>query len=88
LQVVTQIAGALFGLVLFAAAFIFTSLVLAVAAAGALILWGWILWRTRHARRAADRTAGRGETLVIEGEYVVDRDESGPAGKDPKDPRA
>ncbi|MGB5080670.1 MAG: hypothetical protein WBO23_08000 [Burkholderiales bacterium] len=88
MQALTRIAGALFGLVFFAAAFIFTSLVLAIAAAGALMLWSWILWRTRHERRAAGRAAERGEKLVIEGEYVVDRNEGGPAGRDPKDLRA
>jgi hypothetical protein len=85
LQVVTQIAGALLGLVLFAAAFIFTSLVFAIAAAGALILWGWVMWRTRHARRAANEAA-RDRGAVIEGEYVVDRDEQGPTDRVPGDP--
>jgi len=88
LKTLTRIAGALLGFALFAAALIFTSLLLAVAALGALMLWGWILWRTRHARRAAGRAAERGETLVIEGEYVVDRDERGPEGGEPKDPNA
>jgi len=86
LQKLTQIASALFGLVLFAAALIFTSLILAVAAVGALVLWGWIMWRSRHARRTG-RATERGEKLVIEGEYVVDRDEGEPQGKDAKGPR-
>jgi len=88
LKALTQIAGALSGLALFVAAFIFASLLLAVAALGALLLWGWILWGTRHTRRAGGRAAERGETLVIEGEYVVERDGRGPAGGDPKDPNA
>jgi hypothetical protein len=88
LKALAQIASALFGLVLFAAAFVFAWLVLVLAALGALMLWGWILWRSRRARRAAGRAAQRGETLVIEGEYVVDRDERLPAGGDRKDPNA
>jgi len=88
LHTFTQLAGALLGLAFFVAAFIFTSILLAIAAAGALILWCWIMWRTRHARRAAGRAAKNGEALVIEGEYVVDRDENGPRGKDPEDSRA
>jgi len=89
LQALTQIAGVLVGLVLFAAAFIFASLILALAALGALLLWGWVMWRTRQARRAAGRASDRRGSLVIEGEYVVDREERAEgAREDPKDPRA
>ena len=87
LRALTRIAGALLGLVLFAAAFIFTSLVLAIAAVGALILWGWVMWRARRATRAANHRANRDRGVVIEGEYVVDRDEDGPEGKAPEDTR-
>ena len=58
------------GVVLFVAAFIFASVILAVAGAFALLLWGWLWWRTRDLREAAARAEGS----VIEGEYRVERD--------------
>jgi len=77
LHVITRIAGALLGLVLFAAAFVFTSLILATAAVGALALWAWVMWRARHASSAAER----GQSVVIEGEYVVhDEQDKSPPG--------
>lgn len=76
LHALARIAGAFLGLVLFAAAFVFTSLLLAAAAVGALTLWGWVLWRTRRSRKAAGRTAQPVQGVVIEGEYVVRDEES------------
>jgi len=63
-------AGVLVGIVLLTAAFIFASVILAVAAFLALIIWGWLLWRTRHLRREFER----GDATVIEGEYRVERE--------------
>jgi cobalamin biosynthesis protein CobD/CbiB len=63
-------AGVLVGIVLLVAAFIFASVILAVAAFLALIIWGWLLWRTRHLRRDMKRSDG----TVIEGEYRVERE--------------
>ena len=58
------------GIALFVAAFIFASVILAVVAAAALVIWGWVWWRTRDIRR----TAREGDSVVIEGEYHVERD--------------
>lgn len=63
-----RIAGAVLGVVLFVAAFIFASVILAVAGAIALLLGGWLWWRTRDLRKAAARAEGS----VIEGEYRVE----------------
>jgi hypothetical protein len=60
------------GIVLAIAALIFASVVLALAAAVAIVVGGWLWWRTRHIRRELRRQAGeaqRREGAVIEGEY-------------------
>ena len=58
------------GLVLFVLAFIFASVIFAVAATLALLVWGWLMWRTRGLRREARKAQG----TVIEGEYRVERE--------------
>lgn len=65
-----RIAGVAVGLVLFIAAFLFASIVLAVAAVGALFLWGWLWWRAR----TLSRDARQDESIVIEGEYRVEKE--------------
>lgn len=65
-----RIAGFIVGIALLIAAFIFASVIFAVAAILALMIWGWLMWRTRHLRREM----ARGEGSVIEGEYRVERD--------------
>ena len=65
-----RIAGAALGLVLFALAFVFASVILAVAAVLALGVWGWLWWKTRELRKAATQAEGS----VIEGEYRVERE--------------
>jgi len=65
-----RILGAVLGIALFIAALIFASVILAVAAALALLIWGWLWWRTRAIRRAARE----GESVIIEGEYRVERE--------------
>jgi Mn2+/Fe2+ NRAMP family transporter len=67
-----RILGAVLGVVLFIAAFFFASVILAVAATLALVIWGWLWWRTREIRRAAREA----DNVVIEGEYRVERDVS------------
>jgi hypothetical protein len=44
--------------------------IFAVAATLALLVWGWLMWRTRGVRRAARKAEG----TVIEGEYRVERE--------------
>ncbi len=70
MNIVQRIAGAVLGVLLFVAAFVFASVILAVAGAIALLLWGWLWWRTRELRKAAARADG----AVIEGEYRVERE--------------
>jgi membrane protein implicated in regulation of membrane protease activity len=65
-----RIIGALLGLALFVAAFVFASLFLAFAAAVALVIWGWLWWRTRRLRRELRERQGE----VIEGEYRVEHE--------------
>ncbi|MGQ0545366.1 MAG: phosphate regulon sensor protein PhoR [Betaproteobacteria bacterium] len=60
------------GLVLMIAALVFASVVLAVAAAIAIVLGGWLWWRTRHLRRELQRRAAEAPPAgraTIEGEY-------------------
>ena len=70
MNVVLRIAGIAIGLVLFVLAFIFASVIFAVAATLALLVWGWLMWRTRGLRREARKAQG----TVIEGEYRVERE--------------
>jgi len=65
-----RILGVMLGIALFVLAFVFASVILAIVAAAALVIWGWLMWRTREIRRAARE----GENVIIEGEYRVERD--------------
>ncbi|OGA09900.1 MAG: hypothetical protein A3D95_12900 [Betaproteobacteria bacterium RIFCSPHIGHO2_12_FULL_69_13] len=71
-------AGVVVGIALFIAAFIFASVILALAAVLALMIGGWIWWRTRQIRREA----GKREGTVIEGEYRVERETRRLDGRD------
>jgi hypothetical protein len=73
LNVLQRIAGIAIGLVLFVLAFLFASVILAVAGGIALGVWAWLAWKTRGLRREAAR-AGQGDSSVIEGEYRVERE--------------
>jgi hypothetical protein len=68
LNLVQRIAGIAIGLVLFVLAFIFASVILAVAGGIALGVWAWLAWKTRGLRRAAKKAEG----TVMEGEYRVE----------------
>ena len=70
MNLVQRIAGIAIGLVLFVLAFIFASVILAVAGGIALGVWAWLAWKTRKIRR----TAAKGDGSVIEGEYRVERE--------------
>lgn len=58
------------GIVFLVLAFLFASVIFAVAAILALMIWGWLMWRTRELRREMDRQQG----TVVEGEYRVERE--------------
>ena len=68
MNLLQRLAGAVLGVALFAAALIFTSVILAIAAVVALGAWAWLWWRTRHLRREAQRSQG----AVVEGEFRVE----------------
>lgn len=70
MNLVQRIAGIAIGLVLFVLAFIFASVILAVAGGVALGVWAWLAWKTRGLRRQA----AKGDGSVIEGEYRVERE--------------
>jgi FtsH-binding integral membrane protein len=72
-NVLQRVAGFVLGIALLIAAFIFASVIFAVAAILALIIWGWLMWRTRHLRREIER----GDGTVIEGEYRIEREVRG-----------
>ena len=65
MKLLQRIAGAVLGVLLFVAAAVFASAILAIVAALALMLWAWVWWRTRNLPRQ-----GRG--VVVEGEYRVE----------------
>ncbi len=69
MNLIQRIAGIAIGLLLFVLAFIFASVILAVAGGIALGVWAWLAWKTRNLPRAA-RKAG----TVVEGEYRVERE--------------
>jgi hypothetical protein len=74
LRLLQQIAGFAIAIVLFAAALIYASLILAAAAALAIVIGAWLWWRTRGLRRRMREAAERGEGVVVEGEYRVETD--------------
>ena len=84
--------GLAIGLILLAFALVFTSFLLAVFAALAMVLGAWFWWRTRHLRRRTREAKG----VTIEGEYREERDvrrldeprEPSPARRDPGETRA
>lgn len=73
MELLQRIVGAILGILLFVAAFVFASFVLAAVAAFALVIWGWLWWRTRKLRRDLER----GERVIIDGEYRIEREVQG-----------
>ena len=53
-----RIVSFILGIALLIAAFFFASVIFAIAAILALIIWGWLMWRTRHLRREMKRAEG------------------------------
>jgi len=60
-----RVVGAALGIVLFIAAAVFASVILAFVAALGLVVWAWLWWRTRNLPK-------RAKGVVIEGEYRVE----------------
>ena len=74
MNLLLRVAGAVLGVLLFVLAFVFASVIFAVVAVLALVLWAFLLWRTRNLPRREAGTPGVTGT-VIEGEYRVEREE-------------
>ena len=70
---IARIVGFAVGVVLFAIALIFTSVLALVAGVVVIAAWIYLYWRLRMlSKQAAGRQPGR---VVIEGEYRVERDD-------------
>lgn len=67
MNLLQRLAGAALGLLLFAAALVFASVILAIVAALALMVWAWVWWRSRNLPQ-------RAKSVVVEGEYRVERE--------------
>jgi hypothetical protein len=70
IQVLQRAVALAVGLVLLAAALVYASLLLALAAAFAIVIGAWLWWRTRALRREAREN----RAAVIEGEYRIERE--------------
>ena len=60
-----RVLGAVLALGFLAAALVFVSIFLAMAVGAAMVIGGWLWWRTRALRREMARTA----PTVVEGEF-------------------
>lgn len=75
MQLLQRILAGLLGIVAIVLAFVFASVVLAVAVVAGLLLWAWLWWRSRKLRAAfaeAERDGGFVSERpgdVIEGEF-------------------
>jgi uncharacterized membrane protein YfcA len=69
--VIGRILGFAVGVVLFAVALIFASVLALVAGIVVIVLWIYIYWRVRKLQKEAEKRPG---AVVIEGEYRVDQD--------------
>jgi hypothetical protein len=61
LLLLQRILGAALAIALFVAAFFLASLLLALGAVAAVVLWAWLWWRSRNAPAASG--------TIIEGEF-------------------
>lgn len=70
-----RILGFALGVVLFAIALVFASVLALVAGVVVIVLWIYLYWRLRALRKEAASGGGPGGTVVIEGDYRVERDD-------------
>lgn len=68
---IARILGFAFGVVLFAVALVFASVLALVAGVVVIVLWIYFYWRLRKLHKQA---ANRPGSVVIDGEYRVERD--------------
>lgn len=69
-----RIFGFALGVILFAVALIFASVLALVAGVVVIVLWIYLAWRMRALRKEA-ASGGQSGTVVIEGDYRVERDD-------------
>jgi membrane protein implicated in regulation of membrane protease activity len=72
--VIGRIFGFALGVVLFAVALVFASVLALVAGVVVIVLWIYLSWRMRALQKEA-RRGGQSGTVVIEGDYRVERDD-------------
>jgi len=70
--VIARIFGFAVGVVLFAIALVFASVLALVAGVVVIVVWIYLYWRLRKLQKEA---ASRPGTVVIEGDYRVERDD-------------
>jgi hypothetical protein len=73
--VIGRILGFALGVVLFAIALVFASVLALIAGVVVIVLWIYLYWRLRALRKEAASGGGPGGTVVIEGDYRVERDD-------------
>ncbi|MCC6608067.1 MAG: hypothetical protein IT515_00140 [Burkholderiales bacterium] len=69
-----RILGFAFGAVLFLLALVFASVLALVAGVAVIAVWAYLSWRAWMLARQAPPPAARPGSVVIEGEYRVERD--------------
>lgn len=69
-----RILGFAFGVVLFAIALVFASVLALIAGIVVIVLWIYLYWHLRALQKQG-ATGGPGGTVVIEGDYRVERDD-------------
>ncbi|HTQ76564.1 MAG TPA: hypothetical protein VMI15_00935 [Burkholderiales bacterium] len=74
MRLLQRALGFVAAIVLLAAALVYASLILAIAAALAIVIGTWLWWRSRELRRQVRGAAERGEGVVVEGEYRIERE--------------
>lgn len=69
-----RIFGFALGIVLFAVALVFASVLALVAGVVVIVLWIYLYWRMRALQKEAG-SDGQSGAVVIEGDYRVERDD-------------
>jgi O-antigen/teichoic acid export membrane protein len=70
--VIARIFGFAVGVVLFAIALIFASVLALVAGVVVIVVWIYLYWRVRKLQKEAANRPGK---VVIEGDYRIERDD-------------
>ena len=81
---ISRILGFAAGVILFAVALIFTSVLALVAGVVVIVVWIYLYWKLRKLQKEAAKRPG---AVVIEGEYRVERDDRAIDVTPTRDPR-